>query len=184
MDDPTDNTDAAFLNNWNIDPIIPGGFPKFILAPDFFWNKPFKVMCIERYDQWLVEEGIHKNPQKTMRRHRLENKLLNGSWNRSLKSCARNVNVDDSADGVIHCFKESQALAVWRYDSCTNPKSANEGFEELHDWKKVSLISITNSDEEEAANQIFILGKDKGDGKLVDMEGIWEKTFWNNLSCF
>ena len=35
--------------------IIPGGYTKYIQAPDGCWNKPFKSRMTELYDQWLSE---------------------------------------------------------------------------------------------------------------------------------
>ena len=40
--------------------IVPGGCRKYIQAPDVSWNKPFKVLATEKYDQWLTEEGINQ----------------------------------------------------------------------------------------------------------------------------
>ena len=40
------------------------GCTKFIQAPDISWNKAFKAVCAERYNQWLVEEGIHNETEK------------------------------------------------------------------------------------------------------------------------
>lgn len=38
---------------------VPGGCTKYIQAPDVSWNKPFKVSCTEKYDEWLAKVGIH-----------------------------------------------------------------------------------------------------------------------------
>ena len=56
-----DSKVAASLKSSKIDQaiIIPGGYMKFIQAPDVVWNKPFKAMWTETYDHWLEEEGIH-----------------------------------------------------------------------------------------------------------------------------
>ena len=40
------------------------GCTKFIQAPDISWSKAFKAVCAERYNQWLVEEGIHNETEK------------------------------------------------------------------------------------------------------------------------
>ena len=34
--------------------VVPGGCTKYIQAPDFSWNKPFKTYATEMYDQWLA----------------------------------------------------------------------------------------------------------------------------------
>ena len=39
--------------------IVPGGFTKYIQAPDLVWNKPFKVKIQEFYDDWLAN-GVHE----------------------------------------------------------------------------------------------------------------------------
>ena len=50
---------AASLKSSKIDQvIIPGGCTKYIRAPDLVWNKPFKAICTQKYDEWLVEEVI------------------------------------------------------------------------------------------------------------------------------
>ena len=42
--------------------IVPVG-TKYIQAPDVCWNKPFKVLATEMYDQWLAGERInHETP--------------------------------------------------------------------------------------------------------------------------
>ena len=43
--------------------MIPGGWTKIIQAPDVSWNKPFKAMCTEKYDEWLKAEGIHQETE-------------------------------------------------------------------------------------------------------------------------
>ena len=55
-----DSNVAASLKSSNIDPaIISRRMSQFIQVPDVSWNKSFKAMYIERYDQWLVKERIH-----------------------------------------------------------------------------------------------------------------------------
>lgn len=50
-----DSNVAASLTFSNIgQAIIPGGCTEFIQTSDVSSNKPFKAMCTERYDQWLV----------------------------------------------------------------------------------------------------------------------------------
>ena len=52
--------------------------------------------------------------------------------NNLFKLYTLNINVDDSEDDVIHCFKESQPCTKGRQ----NPKIANGGFEGLQDVYK------------------------------------------------
>ena len=40
--------------------MIPGGCTKYIQASDVSWNKPFKAICTEKYDEWLETVGIHQ----------------------------------------------------------------------------------------------------------------------------
>ena len=43
-----------------VDPvIIPGGYTKYIQAPDVSWNKAFKLYITEKYDDWMAK-GIHE----------------------------------------------------------------------------------------------------------------------------
>ena len=53
--------------------LIPGGCTKYIQAPDLSWNKPFKAMMTERYDDWLAngvteytEQGNLKAPSRKL----------------------------------------------------------------------------------------------------------------------
>ena len=39
---------------------MPGGCTMYIQAPDVCWNKPFKVACSEKYDEWLGTVGIYE----------------------------------------------------------------------------------------------------------------------------
>ena len=42
--------------------LISGGCTKYIQAqpPNVSWNKPFKAICIEKYNEWLETVGIHQ----------------------------------------------------------------------------------------------------------------------------
>ena len=56
----TDRREKRF-EEINVDSvIIPGGYTKYIQAPDVCWYKPFKVRMTELYDQWL-SEGVHQS---------------------------------------------------------------------------------------------------------------------------
>ena len=33
--------------------IIPGGCTKYVQVPDVSWNKPFKALVAEQYDEWM-----------------------------------------------------------------------------------------------------------------------------------
>ena len=176
-----DSNVATSLKSAKIDQaIIPGGCTKFIQAPDVSWNKPFKAMCTEKYDQWLAEEGIYNETAecnlKAPPRKRVVEWILD-SWKslpaeiikRSFKSCALNINVDGSEDDVIHCFKESQPCAAGR----EMLKSQMEVSKDLADETNPFLsISVTNSDVEEAGNDFFILDEDDSDDELIDVEEV------------
>ena len=43
--------------------MIPGGCTKYSQAPDVSWNKPFKAMRTEMYDEWLGAEEIHQETE-------------------------------------------------------------------------------------------------------------------------
>ena len=163
---------AAALKSSNIDQvIIPRGCTKYIQAPDVSWNKPFKAMCTEKYDQWLAEEGIHKKTAegnlKAPPRRRVVEWILE-SWSslavdiikRSFKSCTLNIKVDGSEDDNIHCFKESQPCAAGKEMLKTQMQVLQDAEDEANPF---SLISVTDSDVEEAANEVFILDDDDDD---------------------
>ena len=43
------------LHQINVDQvIIPGGCTKYVRAPDVSWNKPFKAVVSEQYDEWMA----------------------------------------------------------------------------------------------------------------------------------
>ena len=43
---------------------------------------------------------------------------------------------------------------------------------------------MTDSDEEQAGNEIFILDADESDGERIYVEGIWKDTLLSNLFIF
>ena len=91
------------------------------------------------------------------------------SIKRSFKSCALNINVDGSEDDVIHCFKESQPCEAGR----EMLKSQIELSRDLEDQANPFLqINVTDSDEEQAGNEIFILDDDESDDECIYVEGI------------
>ena len=110
----------ASLKAKNIDTVmIPGGCTKYIQAPDVSWNKPFKAICTEKYDEWLETVGIHQGIDagnlKPLPCSTIVNWILD-SWNelpseiirKSFKACALTSATDGSEDKDIHCFKEHQ----------------------------------------------------------------------------
>jgi len=99
--------------------IVPGGCTKYIQAPDVSWNKPFKSLCTEKYDEWLGTVGLYQetaagNLKAPPRRTIL--KWILDSWNelpveiiqKSFPSCALNLPADGAKDDTIHCLKEGQ----------------------------------------------------------------------------
>ena len=85
-------------------------------APDVSWNKPFKTMVTELYDNWL-SQGIQEYttsgnlkalPKKLMVEWVLESwaSLSPEVIKKSFKVCGLNLAVDGSENHLIHCFKE------------------------------------------------------------------------------
>ena len=176
-----DSNVAASLTSSNIDQaIILRGCTKFIQAPDVPWNKPFKAVFTKRYEQWFAEEGLHNETEEGNLKAPLRKQIvewIQKSWKsiptesikRSFKSCALNINLDGSEDDVIHCFKESQPSAAGR----EMLKSQMEVSRDLEDEANHFLsINVTDSDVEEAGNEIFILVEDESDGEHIDVEEI------------
>ena len=132
-------------------------------------------------DQWLAEEGIHNETAegnlKTPPCKRSVQWIME-SWaslpaeviKQSFKSCRLNINVDGSEDDAIHCFKESQPRVAGR----EMLKSQMEVLKDLEDETNpfLSLISPTDSNIEEAGNEIFVLDEDESEDELIDVEGI------------
>ena len=98
--------------------IVPGGCTKYIQAPDVSWNKPFKSIITERYDEWM-SNGIHEytnagNLKAPPRRQIVE--WIIQSWSdlpkelivKSFKCCGLNLPNDGSQDEMIHCFKKGK----------------------------------------------------------------------------
>ena len=89
---------------------------------DVSWNRPFKALVSEQYDEWMasgVQEfteagNMRPPPRKTV----VEWVLTTWAWlpteliTKSFKSCAFNLAVDGSQDSEIHCFKKGQPCEV------------------------------------------------------------------------
>ena len=43
-----------------VDTAIPGGYTKYVQAPDVSWNKSFKQKATDLYDEWLSTEGLER----------------------------------------------------------------------------------------------------------------------------
>ena len=138
-------------------------------------------MCTEKYEQWPAKEGIHNetvevNLKASPRKRTVQ--WVSESWasllaeviKESFKSCGLKINVDGSEHDAIHCFKESQPCAAGRQML----KSQMEVLKDLEDETNPFLlsISVTDSDIEEAGNEIFVLDKDETEDELIDVEGI------------
>lgn len=107
------------LSRINVDQvIIPGGCTKFVQAPDVSWNKPFKALVAEQYDEWMasgVQEYTEAGNMRPPPRKTIVEWVLT-AWSRlsvdviakSFRSCALNLAVDGSEDSEIHCFKKGQ----------------------------------------------------------------------------
>ena len=98
--------------------LIPGGCMKYIQAPDVSWNKPFKALVSEQYDDWMANGLHHYTEAGNMRppsRKMIVEWVLE-AWSqlaqdivvKSFKVCALNLAVDGSEDSMIHCFKKGQ----------------------------------------------------------------------------
>ena len=138
-------------------------------------------MCTEKYEQWPAKEGIHNetvevNLKAPPRKRTVQ--WVSESWasllaeviKESFKSCGLKINVDGSEHDAIHCFKEWQPCAAGRQML----KSQMEVLKDLEDETNPFLlsISVTDSDIEEAGNEIFVLDKDETEDELIDVEGI------------
>ena len=116
---------GASLKAKKIDTVIPGGCTKYIQAPDVSWNKPFKAICTEKYDEWLETVGIHQGTDagnlKPPPRSTIVNWILD-SWSelpskiirKSFKACALTSATDGSEDKDIHCFIVTRREIVWK----------------------------------------------------------------------
>ena len=115
-----ENSIKASLHSKKIDTtIVPGGCTKYTQASDVSWNKPFKALVTEKYDQWLAEVGINRETEagnlKPPPRRTIVNWILE-TWDelspemirKSFKVCALNLKTDGSEYEEIHCFKEKQ----------------------------------------------------------------------------
>ena len=99
--------------------IIPGGCTKYVQAPDVSWNKPFKALVSENYDEWLSTVGINQLTEsgnlKSPTRKVIVELILN-AWEKldkeliikSFKTCSLNLPIDGSEDENIHCLKQGQ----------------------------------------------------------------------------
>ena len=97
--------------------LVPGGCTRYIQAPDVSWNKPFKQLCTEFYDEWLSTVGIHQETDcgdlKAPPRREVVQWIIK-SWDRlsqdiiqkSFVSCALTCATDGSQDDEITCFKD------------------------------------------------------------------------------
>ena len=138
-------------------------------------------MCTEKYDQWLAEEGIHNETAegnlKAPSQKRIVQWILE-SWaslpveviKQSFKICGLNINLDDSEDDAIHCFKEFQPCAAGR----EMLKLQMEVLKDLEDEANPFLlsVSVSNSDIEEAGNEIFVSDEDESKDELINVERI------------
>ena len=95
--------------------IVPGGCTKYIQAPDMSCNKPFKAVVTEKYNHWLLVEGINKltsagnlkpSPRRTIVNWILEawEDIIPETIKKYFKSCALNLATDWSEDNCTHLF--------------------------------------------------------------------------------
>ena len=153
--------------------IVPGGCTKYIQAPDVSWNKPFKSLCTERYDEWLATVGIHEEtaagnlkapPRKTILQWILDpwDELPTDVIKKSFKSCALNLPVDGSEDDAIHCFKEGQP--------CNTGQAVLKSQLDILDEPETNPFDYTSSDVEEACPIIQLLDSDHEGDSDIEIE--------------
>ena len=105
--------------------VVPGGCTKYIQAPDVSWNKPFKTMCTNKYDEWLASNGINQvtgcgNLKPPPRREIV--RWILASWeelpaeviSKSFLACGISVATDGSQDDQIACFKADKPCSAGR----------------------------------------------------------------------
>ena len=163
------------LSRINVDQvIIPGGCTKYVQAPDVSWNKPFKALVAEQYDEWMasgVQEYTEAGNMRLPSRKTIVEWVLT-AWSRlsadvipkSFKSCALNLAVDGTEDSMIHCFKKGQPckagsdqlqaqLSVLDEPNLPNP-----------------FVVITDSDVEEANDANLSVAIDPDDDDDIDVK--------------
>ena len=140
----------------------------YIQAPDVCWNKPFKVACSEKYDEWLGTVGIYEKtaagnlkatPGITILQWVLDSRaeLPTKVIKKSLSSCALNLPVDGSKDDMIHCLKEGQP--------CNGGRSLLRSQSEILSEPHSNPFECTSSDVKEAYPTLHLLDSDhKEDG--------------------
>ena len=77
--------------------IVPGGCSKYyIQAVDVSWNKPFKSLCTEKYNEWLGTVGINEETAAGNLRA-LPRRAYNGFWTLGLSFQKKLSNVPSQA---------------------------------------------------------------------------------------
>ena len=160
------------LHQINVDQVtVPSSCTKYVQAPDVSWNKPFKALVSEQYDEWMasgVQEFTEAGNMRPPPRKTIVEWVLT-AWARlptevitkSFKSCALNLVVDGSQDSEIHCFKKGQPCKAGAEQlkaqlSVLDEPTLPDPFQE-----------ITNSDIEEAGNENTMVLDEDSD---VDIE--------------
>lgn len=172
----TEGSVKASLHAKKIDTtIVPGGCTKYIQAPDVCWNKPFKAIATEMYDQWLAEEGINQETAagnlKPPPRRTIINWILD-SWNKlspdmikqSFQSCGLNLPNDGSKDNEIHCFKEKQPCEKGREILASQLSILTE-----KDENPFMAAFIDENDVNDAAPSFSLIDSDHEEDELVDV---------------
>ena len=116
----TDKVKAKVVNAKVESVIVPGGYTKYIQAPDLVWNKPFKARIQEFFDDCLANAKHQCTPAGNMkpvpRRLVVEwvikswEELSNETVSSSMESCALGLAIDGSEDNLISCFKEGKKM--------------------------------------------------------------------------
>ena len=123
--------------------MIPGGCTGLIQAPDVCWNKPFKQHLKDLYDVWL-EHGTHTYTKGGNIRAPTKTDMCDfvvKSWakisieliKKSFTCCGQSI---DSRPEDITCLKKGS--------------QADEALPQVIEiWDKPSLVSVTNTEEED-----------------------------------
>ena len=107
--------------------------------------------------------------------------LSNEVIKKSFKSCGLNINVDGSEDDVIHCLKQAQPCAAGREMLKSQMNVLKDLENETNPFS--SSTNVTDSNIEEAGNEIFILDGDESEDELIDVEQISNRHFLNKHRC-
>ncbi|KAG7255433.1 hypothetical protein CRUP_038017 [Coryphaenoides rupestris] len=166
-------TKAELKSDYNITTaVIPGGYTKYIQAPDVMWNQPFKQSLHDAYDQWMAGDADKQytagggNLKAPARRLLVDwviaawDKLDKDLIRKSFKVCGQSVKTDGSEDNLIHCFKEGQPCAA-----------GQEALTQLHQrYQENRQAAEDEEDEEQLLNNELVVLDDVDDEDAEDTD--------------